>query len=52
MNMTYDPNVDAAYIRVTTRKVDVTVQRLTEDIAAHDAPDGAGVGIEVWDASR
>ncbi len=52
MNMTYDPNVEAASIRFTTRKVDVTVQRLTEDSAVHDAPDGSAVGIEVLAASR
>ncbi len=52
MKITYDSKVDAAYIRFTTRKVEVTVQRLTEDIAVNYAPDGSIVGIEVLDASR
>ena len=52
MNITYDPTVDAAYIRFTPGKVEVTVQRLTEDIAVNYAPDGSIVGIEVLEASR
>lgn len=52
MKITYDPTVDAAYIRFTSGSVEVTVQRLSEDIAVNYAPDGSIVGIEVLAASK
>lgn len=52
MRLSYDPEVDALYIRLTEGPVQVTTQRLTEDVAVNYAPDGRVVGIEVLDASE
>lgn len=52
MRISYDPRVDAAYIRLKPGKFHVTTQRLTEDVAVNYAPDGSVVGIEVLDASK
>jgi uncharacterized protein YuzE len=51
MKITYDPDVDALYIRFVTQPSQVTTQRLTEDVAVNYAPDGQVVGIEILDAS-
>ncbi len=52
MKISYDPAVDAAYIRFKAGKFDVTTQRLTEDVAVNYASDGSVVGIEILDASK
>jgi uncharacterized protein YuzE len=52
MKITYDPHVNAAYIRLKEGKVQVTTQRLTEDIAINYGPNGSVVGIEILDASK
>jgi len=52
MKISYDPQVDAAYIRLKQGKFEVTTQRLTEDIAINYGPDGSVVGIEILDASK
>lgn len=52
MKISYDPAVDAAYIRLKEGEFEVTTQRLTEDIAINYAPDGSVVGIEILDASK
>lgn len=52
MKISYDPKVDAAYIRFKRGKFQVTTQRLTEDVAVNYGPDGSVVGIEILDASR
>ena len=52
MKISYDPHVDAAYIRFKDGKFHVTTHRLTEDVAVNYAPDGSIVGIEVLDASK
>lgn len=52
MKISYDPKVDAAYIRLKKGKFQVTTQRITEDIALNYAPDGSVVGIEILDASK
>lgn len=52
MKISYDPKVDAAYIRLKEGKFQVTTHRLTEEIAINYAPDGAVVGIEILDASK
>ena len=52
MKISYDPKVDAAYIRLKTGKFQVTTQRLTEDVAVNYAPDGSVAGIEVLEASK
>ena len=52
MKISYDPQVDAAYIRLKEGKYQVSTQRLTEDIAINYGPDGSVVGIEILDASK
>jgi len=52
MKISYDPKVDAAYIRLKSGRFQVTTQRLTEDVAVNYAPDGSVAGIEVLDASK
>jgi len=52
MKISYDPQVDAAYIRFKEGKFEVTTHRLTEDIAINYAPDNSVVGIEILDASK
>jgi uncharacterized protein YuzE len=51
MRITYDPQVDALYIRLLEGEFEVTTQRLTEDVAVNYAPDGRIVGIEILSAS-
>ncbi|MBI4432769.1 MAG: DUF2283 domain-containing protein [Candidatus Omnitrophica bacterium] len=52
MKISYDPTVNAAYIRLKKGRFEVTTHRLTEDVAVNFAPDGSVVGIEVLDASK
>ena len=52
MKIAYDPQVDALYIRFLDEPVQVTTQRLSEDVAVNYAPDGRIVGIEVLDVSE
>ena len=52
MKITYDPQVDALYIRFVDEPSEVTTQRLSEDVAVNYAPDGRIVGVEVLDASE
>jgi len=52
MRINYDPQVDALYIRFVDELVQVTTQRLSEDVAVNYAPDGRIVGIEILDASE
>ncbi len=52
MKISYDSEVDAAYIRLKEGKFEVTTQRLTEEIAINYAGDGSVVGIEILDASK
>ena len=52
MKISYDPAVNAAYIRLKEGRFEVTTHRLTEDVAVNFAPDGSVVGIEVLDASK
>ncbi len=51
MKISYDPQVDALYIRFLDEPIQVTTQRLSEDVAVNYAPDGRIVGIEVLDAT-
>jgi uncharacterized protein YuzE len=51
MKITYDPEVDALYIRLVEGSCEVTTHRFTEEVAINCAPDGQVVGIEVLDAS-
>lgn len=50
MKITYDPEVDALYVRFIDKSVQVTTQRLTEDIAVNYGPKGEVVGVEVLSA--
>ncbi len=52
MKITYDPAVDALYIRFTEEPAEVITQRLSEDVAVNYGPDGRIVGIEILDASE
>ncbi len=52
MKITYDPDVDALYVRFTDEPAEVTTQRLSEDVAVNFDPDGEIVGIEILDASE
>ena len=52
MKVTYDPEVDAAYLSFKKGPVEVTTIRLTEDVAADLGPHEEIVGIEVLDASE
>lgn len=50
MKISYDPQVDAAYIRFVEGPVQVTTHRLSEDIAINYGPKGEVVGIEILSA--
>ncbi len=52
MQITYDPDVDALYIRLVDEPTQVTTHRLTEDVAVNYAPDGRVVGVEVLAVSE
>lgn len=52
MKISFDPQVDALYIQLTDEPVEVTTQRLSEDVAVNYAPDGRIIGIEILDASE
>lgn len=50
MKITYDPEVDALYIRF--RETTVTTKHLAEGIAADYDADGHLAGIEILDATK
>jgi uncharacterized protein YuzE len=50
MYITYDPEVDALYLRF--KEVTVTTKNLTEGIAADYDADGNLAGIEILDAVK
>ncbi|HHT9132127.1 MAG TPA: DUF2283 domain-containing protein [Candidatus Tripitaka californicus] len=50
MKITYDPEVDALYIRF--RETTVTTKHLAEGIAADYSADGHLAGIEILDATK
>lgn len=52
MKLSYDPEVDAAYLRLREGKFEVTTHQLSEDVAINFAPDGKVVGIEFLSASK
>lgn len=51
MVITYDPDADAAYIRLLEGDHECTTVRISEEVAVNIAPGGRVVGIEVLDAS-
>ena len=52
MKVTYDPEVDAAYISFKKGPVQVTTIRVTEDVAVDLGPGEEIAGIEVLNASE
>lgn len=52
MKMTYDPEVDALYIRLREGRFECMNVRVSEDVAFDIGPEGVIVGIEVLDATR
>ena len=50
MKISYDPEVDALYIKFIDKATQVMVHRLTEDIAINYGSKGEVVGIEVLSA--
>ncbi len=52
MKISYDLEVDTAYITFKKKRVGVTIVRLSEDIAVDSGPKEEIVGIEILDASR
>lgn len=50
MIVSYDPEVDAVYVRFVEKPTQVVTQRLTEDIAVNYGPKGDVVGIEILSA--
>ena len=50
MYITYDPGIDALYIRF--KETTVTAKNLAEGIAADYGPDGKLAGIEILDAVK
>ena len=47
MKIIYDSKIDALYLRFIDKPVQVTTQRLSEDIAVNYGPKGQVVGIEI-----
>lgn len=52
MKISYDPKVDAAYLRFLDGDFECTTVQLSEAVAVNIAPGGKVVGIEVLDASE
>lgn len=50
MRITYDPEVDALYIRF--RETTVTIEHIREGLAADYDAEGRLAGIEILDASK
>jgi uncharacterized protein YuzE len=50
MRITYDPEVDALYIRLLEGEYECRTLRLNNDIALNIGPDEQLVGIEILDA--
>ncbi|MDO8614476.1 MAG: DUF2283 domain-containing protein [Dehalococcoidia bacterium] len=52
MRITYDPSVDALYIRFIEDQLECRVIRLNDQVAVDIGPGEQVVGIEVLDASE
>ncbi len=52
MRITYDPTVDALYIRFMDESIECEVLRLNDRVAVNIGPGEQVVGIEVLDASE
>lgn len=52
MKISYDPTVDALYIRLLDEQLECEVIRLNEQVAVNIGPREQVVGIEILDASK
>ena len=52
MKISYDPEIDALYIRLIEGKYECRTLRLNEEIALNIGPDEKLVGIEILDAKE
>ena len=52
MRISYDPEVDALYIRLIEGQYECRTLRLNEEIALNIGPDELLVGIEILDAKQ
>lgn len=52
MRITYDPEVDALYVRLLEGKYECRTVRLNEEIALNIGPEEELVGIEILDAKQ
>lgn len=52
MKISYDPEVDAMYIRLVEGEYECRTLRLNEEIALNIGPDEVLVGIEILDAKE
>ncbi|MDR4509170.1 MAG: DUF2283 domain-containing protein [Candidatus Brocadiaceae bacterium] len=52
MKISYDPEVDAMYIRLIAGKHECRTLRLNEEIALNIGPDEKLIGIEILDAKE
>ena len=52
MKITYDPEIDALYIRLLEGKYECRTVRLNEEIALNIGPGEELVGIEILDAKQ
>jgi len=52
MKISYDPEVDALYIRLIEGEHECRTMRLNEEIALNIGPDEVLVGIEILDAKN
>lgn len=52
MRISYDPEVDALYIRLIEGEYECRTLRLNEEIALNIGPDEVLVGIEILDAKQ
>lgn len=52
MKISYDPEIDALYIRLIEGKHECRTVRLNEEIALNIGPDEKLVGIEILDATE
>ena len=52
MKISYDPEVDALYIRLIEGEYECRTLRLNEEIALNIGPDEVLVGIEILDAKQ
>ena len=52
MKISYDPEIDALYIRLVEGKHECRCVRLSDEVALNLGPDEKLVGIEILDASE